>query len=740
MIFRNMETATFLTVTFLLIFISKAHGLDCLSCEYENDDGVCVVSDGFVVKGQGSNRQCIFECGRGYFFNVNANFNDCYECPSGRFQNEPAYFIDDANSTHAVITGCKSCTCLYCEYCDRETGECLPDESVDACMMVPPGKTDRECIADGVYKSSFYSEEDLKINANTQCQKCKVFDTRDTWISDYKSTCDDFDDCTMNDMCRAGTKGDAMCFGTKYECLDDVSDPLRSCEKCGGDLGCVKRDSESECVRVDGQCGCATNADPVVANTIYSPFSLGLGSLHDQCQRCSVSNTECGAVAVPDETICDDQDACTHTDQCVDGFCAGTPYSCLLQACAKYDPSFATGCRGDGTCAFLPLEADSKLCAPKANECESDSYCNGGAMTCPPKFVLPGIITPGTVKVHRPLDGVTDVGWLDTLSHFKLTLDGWSVECDQMTYRVGILSVPTDEIICTADSGKMWGTSKIYEGTISEAQYPFDRSLLDESNNPFIAENKKFAVIVEFENVFGDKVAMCSDEFQIDTSPPNVSEGIVKDLNPSLVFNNFEASVDVRYHSSHEIHAAWLDIAEEESGWADVCHYRWAVGTYKGGNDIMDFVDVGANTHGTVDVPEMEHNKMYFVTVEAYNLANLSGFFYSDGFVADFAGPAPLTEPIVESTIVLSTDLANVVSITGAAKKNNEIGDATGHFIYTETSGSDFIVKTGTTNKDISEVITSTVEITKLLSIIGNDDVKYVAVLDLNGDVTVHVS
>ena len=81
---------------------------------------------------------------------------------------------------------------------------------------------------------------------------------------------------------------------------------------------------------------------------------------------------------VNNSAACDDGEACSHTDLCSDGACAGTTY-----ACDDANPCTDDACTGDGECVF----ANNAAPCSDGDPCTTDDTCAGG--TCG------GVAVPG---------------------------------------------------------------------------------------------------------------------------------------------------------------------------------------------------------------------------------------------------------------------------------------------------------------------------------------------------------
>ncbi|WP_437591161.1 Kelch repeat-containing protein [Sorangium sp. So ce1000] len=133
--------------------------------------------------------------------------------------------------------------------------------------------------------------------------------------------CDDGDACTAGDTCAAGT----CAPGAAVTC--PPPGPCRGPATCDPGEGCVYPalpdetpcDDQDACTPVDRcQGGACLGADPVVCEP-------------STCQpdaRCDPARGTCAFTPAPDGTGCDDGDACTQRDACRAGVCTGTAVRC----------------------------------------------------------------------------------------------------------------------------------------------------------------------------------------------------------------------------------------------------------------------------------------------------------------------------------------------------------------------------------------------------------------------------
>jgi hypothetical protein len=189
--------------------------------------------------------------------------------------------------------------------------------------------------------------------------------------------CDDADACTLGDICQAGKCVAAetiSCIDTD-PCTDDLCDPTTGCyhtknhEICDDGNACTKDDicTAGTCsgTPVTELCNCndildcvtledgnACNGTLVCLNhqCIVDPATIVIcdTSKDPTCKRtfCNAGTGLCGQHDAPDNSGCDDADACTTGDRCLGGSCTGGPppncndgNDCTTDSCA-----IATGC------------------------------------------------------------------------------------------------------------------------------------------------------------------------------------------------------------------------------------------------------------------------------------------------------------------------------------------------------------------------------------------------------------
>jgi len=161
------------------------------------------------------------------------------------------------------------------------------------------------------------------------CLFCLPDLSTDTW-SERTGGCDDGNPCTTRDTCEQG-----VCVGKQNvcECSDDADcKPHEDGNACNGTLFCDR-----------GKVPYTCEVDP--ATVVHCDAS---GDSRCLANQCNPQTGACSMTPVFEGEPCDDAQACTKDDRCVQGQCAGTAYSCddLL-------PCTQDRCDGQGGCEYV---------------------------------------------------------------------------------------------------------------------------------------------------------------------------------------------------------------------------------------------------------------------------------------------------------------------------------------------------------------------------------------------------
>lgn len=224
---------------------------------------------------------------------------------------------------------------------------------------------------------------------------CQPFD------SEAGVACEDGEACTASDVCSGGN-----CTGLPVDC-DDGS-PC-TVDDCSQDLGCLHttlfgpcEDGDTctedtfcnfgNCVGGDNVCGCELDVDCsgnqldlCAAQWVCDDgacveeknTAVVCDAPADPClaSACDLATGACIEGDGPDYTACDDEDGCTHADQCMAGSCAGT-----AQDCEDGNTCTVDSCVGGG-CEHVLLKS--------GETCDDGSECNGEGL-CDQGVCIPG--------------------------------------------------------------------------------------------------------------------------------------------------------------------------------------------------------------------------------------------------------------------------------------------------------------------------------------------------------------
>jgi hypothetical protein len=260
------------------------------------------------------------------------------------------------------------------------------------------------------------------------------------------TSCDaDSNGCTDHDHCSAGTcvaGAPGVCATPPGQCWEAVG----ACSSTGPESfecsyapklageGC---DDADPCTQVDAcdGAGHCVGADPVTCT--------GLDACH-LAGACDSWTGFCSNPAAPDDTPCDDGDACTRVDVCRSGVCQGTfRVSCRppgrCEASIGCDPS-------SGLCAIAyqaPGAAcdDGRACtgtASQPDQCDGAGACVGGAPACGAGKPCREPVAPQTGPQCADTRIVPQVAKLLELA----TLAGLAMDGAGSTYATGTLTLP----------------------------------------------------------------------------------------------------------------------------------------------------------------------------------------------------------------------------------------------------------------------------------------------------------
>jgi len=183
------------------------------------------------------------------------------------------------------------------------------------------------------------------------------------------TACNDGNACTLTDSCQSG-----VCAGSS-PVVCTASDACHNVGTCAPATGVCSNPAKpngsacndgSACTQVDScQTGVCTGSSPVVCSPLDQCHTAGV---------CNPANGACSNPAAVDGTVCSDGNACSRTDTCQSGACAGASFV----VCTASD-----ACHDVGTCAPAigvcsnPPSPDGTVC-DDGSTCTTDDACASG--------------------------------------------------------------------------------------------------------------------------------------------------------------------------------------------------------------------------------------------------------------------------------------------------------------------------------------------------------------------------
>ncbi len=293
--------------------------------------------------------------------------------------------LDDA-CTNGVCAGPTPKDCGAPDQCDALV-ECLAPSGT--CQRTPkvgtPCDDGDACTTDDRCGPNGCRGEAKVCTAKDSCHSAGVCNPSTGVCSDPPvadgTFCDDGDTCSVSDACEAGIcrPGSPLPCPSTNDCnLEGTCQPLTG--ECVNPpvLDGILCNDENPCTQVDTcSAGVCTGADPVTCSTDNPCSNPG---------TCDPLTGECGDTTPKGNgTLCNDGDACTSEDTCVDGGCAGvTSVVCPADGCSTSicDP-------GTGTCVVNGQLGDGASCED-GQKCTSNDTCQSGSCVagepvhCPP--------------------------------------------------------------------------------------------------------------------------------------------------------------------------------------------------------------------------------------------------------------------------------------------------------------------------------------------------------------------
>jgi len=273
-----------------------------------------------------------------------------------------------------------------------------------------------------------------------------------TYLFDDGKSCDDSNSCTDTDVCAAGKCGGApkVCnsppkkscknatTALTYDALGTCSNgqcDYRATEVACGTPGC---DSATGECKTDPCAGVTCTTPP---NTCYkSPGKCASG-------KCTYD--------YDDTKTCNDGNACTETDTCLQGTCKGSPISCNTPPASKCKDAntvtvyTAPGTCSGGTCTYGQADVPCSYgCDSATGKCKGDP-CTVNPCTTPPNtacFSTPGVCSSTGGQVQCTYLPKTNATCNDN------NLCTYGDKCDSAGTCAGTTYTCNDGLTCTVDA------------------------------------------------------------------------------------------------------------------------------------------------------------------------------------------------------------------------------------------------------------------------------------------------
>jgi len=215
------------------------------------------------------------------------------------------------------------------------------------------------------------------------------------------TACNDGNACTQTDTCRAGA-----CTGTN-PVVCAAADQCHVAGVCNNATGvCSNPPSPDGTTCNDGNACTRTDACLAGVCSGRNPVTC---TASDQCHAagtCDPGSGACSNPALPNGTRCDDGNACTQSDSCQAGACAGSnPVSCTASdqchTAGACDPA-------SGTCSNPPApngtRCDDANACTQGDTCQAGACTSGSPVTCTANDQChdPGTCNPATGACSNP--------------------------------------------------------------------------------------------------------------------------------------------------------------------------------------------------------------------------------------------------------------------------------------------------------------------------------------------------
>jgi hypothetical protein len=264
--------------------------------------------------------------------------------------------------------------CVNAGTCDSTSGLCLAGTPKADGTMCDDGK---KCTSGDVCTAGVCGGAAVLCTASDACHVAGTCDEGSGACTNPAApdgqACNDGNACTQADSCASGT-----CTGGAPVVCPGPSACTEAgvCQPATGQCVAINKPNGTTC---DDGARCTTG--DVCTNGACGGAPLACPAPADACHTrgvCVESTGQCTTPVAPDGTACSDGNACTQTDRCVAGACAGSnPIKCAAE----------TACQFGGVCNALTGACSGTTPKPSGTHCDDGIKCTGsdacdGTGTC----------------------------------------------------------------------------------------------------------------------------------------------------------------------------------------------------------------------------------------------------------------------------------------------------------------------------------------------------------------------
>ncbi len=346
---------------------------------------------------------------------------------------------DSCQSGTCTPSGAVTCTasdqCHDAGTCNTATGTCSNPAKADGTTCTDGNAC---TTTDTCQTGTCTAGTAVTCTASDQCHDVGTCDTTTGVCSNPAkangTTCTDGNACTTTDTCQTGTctAGPAVTCTASSQCHD-----VGVCDTTTGTC--------SNPVKVNGTSCNDTNActtgETCQAGSC-SPATTVTCAAPDQCHdpgTCNTTTGNCDYPNKPNGTTCTDGNACTTTDSCQAGVCAGsTPVTCAALSqchtagtcdattgvCSNPVKATGTSCDDGSVCTVMDACAANGACIGSARVCNDNNPCTIDSCV----VGMGGCVYTPVVGACTPVDAGTDAGDAGTDAGDVAATDGLTTD------------------------------------------------------------------------------------------------------------------------------------------------------------------------------------------------------------------------------------------------------------------------------------------------------------------------